>query len=100
MQFLKKFGIELDEDHSYLGNTKSTIELFHKQLYLVKEKFTQEGQNESMYEYYYVYVMAKTKLIYSCIYRFNLSWGQRAESEISKKDLLETVAKVRIEFSL
>lgn len=64
MQFLKKFGIELDEDHSYLGNTKSTIELFHKQLYLVKEKFTQEGQNESMYESYYVYVMAKTKLFF------------------------------------
>lgn len=48
MQFLKKFGIELDEDHIYLGNVKSSIELFYKQLYLVKEKFTQEGQNESM----------------------------------------------------
>lgn len=32
--------------------------------------------------------------IYFIFLRFNLSWGQRADLEISKKDLLETVAKV------
>lgn len=51
LQFLKKFGTELEEPHSYFGHVKVMMELFQKQLYLNKEKFTQEGQNEAMYAY-------------------------------------------------
>lgn len=64
VQFLKKFGIEPDEDHSHFGQVKVMMELFYKQLYFHKEKFTQEGQNEAMYV---VCVRIAIVIYYTCV---------------------------------
>lgn len=72
--FLAKLNILDDEEHSYFGNVRKLVnETFLKQTYLVRTKQVVEGMNED---------------------RFFFSWGSRANHELSKKDILESICKL------
>ncbi|XP_058443679.1 non-structural maintenance of chromosomes element 3 homolog [Malaya genurostris] len=72
--FLGKLSINDEEDHAFFGNVRRLIgETFPKQAYLVRTKQVVEGMNED---------------------RFVYSWGVRAQHELSKKDILESICKL------
>ncbi|XP_055546187.1 non-structural maintenance of chromosomes element 3 homolog [Wyeomyia smithii] len=72
--FLAKLQIRDDQEHSFFGNVRKLItETFAKQAYLVRVKQVVEGMNDD---------------------RFFYSWGVRAEHELSKKDILESICKL------
>lgn len=73
--FLGKLYIPTNgEEHQFFGNAHRLItETFVKQAYLVRSKQVVEGMNDD---------------------RFFFSWSVRAEHELSKKDILESVCKL------
>lgn len=72
--FLAKLNITDQGDHSYFGNVRKLItETFQKQAYLVRKKQIVEGMNDD---------------------RYFFEWGARAEHELSKKDILESICKL------
>lgn len=72
--FLETLHIERDEVHPYFGDVNKYIkEIFPKQHYLRRQKMEIEGVNEE---------------------RINLKWGQRAEEEFDKKELLQAVCRI------
>lgn len=65
---------ETGEPHPLFGDVrKLVLDVFVKQLYLRKTKQTLEGSNDS---------------------QLTLEWGQRAELEFARRDVLEAVAKL------
>uniref|UniRef100_A0A182VUX1 MAGE domain-containing protein n=1 Tax=Anopheles minimus TaxID=112268 RepID=A0A182VUX1_9DIPT len=71
--FLQTIGINEQQEHSYFGDAKKLVELFIKQAYVMRFKQSMEGMNEES---------------------VFLSWGARANHEVSKKEILESVCKV------
>lgn len=72
-------------------------ETFVKQLYLKKVKETQEGMNEERWVHIIIIFWVWSVLFIVLMFlRLIVSWGQRADAEFSKKDILEYVAKVSI----
>lgn len=73
--FLEKLNIPTNgEEHRFFGNAQRLItETFVKQAYLVRSKQVVEGMNDD---------------------RFFFSWGARADHELSKKDILESICKL------
>uniref|UniRef100_A0A182LVI6 MAGE domain-containing protein n=1 Tax=Anopheles culicifacies TaxID=139723 RepID=A0A182LVI6_9DIPT len=72
-EFLQTIGIDEQQEHSYFGDTKKLLELFIKQAYVMRFKQSMEGMNEES---------------------VFLSWGARANHEVSKKEILESMCKV------
>jgi non-structural maintenance of chromosomes element 3 len=75
IEFLKNVGIPVDdEQNTYFGHVKSLIQdQFVKQLYLKRTKVVVEGLNVDRYTY---------------------TWGERAEHEMEKKVILESICKL------
>lgn len=74
LQFIEQLGINLNEPHPNFGEvTKLIKDNFPRQLYLKKAKVQIEGVNEVQIHY---------------------TWGQRAEKEFEKKEVLKAVAKI------
>nr|XP_019534000.2 non-structural maintenance of chromosomes element 3 homolog [Aedes albopictus] len=72
--FLAKLNISDEGEHSFFGDVRKLItETFVKQAYLVRTKQVVEGMNDD---------------------RFFYGWGARAEHELSKKDILESICKL------
>lgn len=73
LAFLDKCDIGATEtDHPHFGDVrKLVLDVFVRQLYLKKTKLTMEASNEV---------------------RIQLEWGQRAELEFARKDVLQAVA--------
>ncbi|XP_055610432.1 non-structural maintenance of chromosomes element 3 homolog [Uranotaenia lowii] len=72
--FLGKLNIFENEEHQYFGNVRRLVnETFTKQAYLVRTKQVVEGMNDD---------------------RYFLSWGVRANHELNKRDILESICKL------
>uniref|UniRef100_A0A182PA83 cytidine deaminase n=1 Tax=Anopheles epiroticus TaxID=199890 RepID=A0A182PA83_9DIPT len=71
--FLRTVGIEEQQEHPCFGDPHKQIEMFIKQAYLMRVKQTVEGiSEESIF----------------------LSWGVRANHEVSKRAVLESMSKL------
>lgn len=74
MQFLDQIHIDTNESHYFFGDVAKLIrEKFPRQQYLKRTRVEIEGVNEA---------------------QLQLSWGQRAEKEFDKKEILKTVAVI------
>ncbi|XP_050079071.1 non-structural maintenance of chromosomes element 3 homolog [Anopheles maculipalpis] len=71
--FLRTIGIDGQQEHAYFGEPKKLLEVFIKQAYLMRLKQSMEGMNEES---------------------IFLSWGVRANQEVSKKEMLESMCKL------
>lgn len=72
--YLAKLHITNDRKHAYFGDVRKLVtQTFIKQAYLVRTKKVVEGMNED---------------------RIFIGWGVRAEHELSKKDILESMCKL------
>uniref|UniRef100_A0A182SB36 MAGE domain-containing protein n=1 Tax=Anopheles maculatus TaxID=74869 RepID=A0A182SB36_9DIPT len=71
--FLQTVGIDEQQEHEYFGEPKKLLELFIKQAYVMRFKQSMEGMNEES---------------------IFLSWGVRANQEVSKRELLESMCKL------
>ncbi|XP_055618115.1 non-structural maintenance of chromosomes element 3 homolog [Toxorhynchites rutilus septentrionalis] len=72
--FLAKLNIHIDAVHPYFGDVRKLItETFVKQVYLVRNRQEFGGMSED---------------------RFYYSWGARANHELSKTDILESMCKL------
>lgn len=72
--FLAKLNITDEGEHNFFGNVRKLItETFMKQAYLIRKKQIVEGMNDD--RYFFV-------------------WGARAEHELPKKDILESICKL------
>ncbi|XP_058056547.1 non-structural maintenance of chromosomes element 3 homolog [Anopheles bellator] len=69
-EFLQKVGIVRGEDHPYYGEPQKLFDTFLKQAYLARTKQTIESFNDD----------------FICI-----TWGVRAQHEVSKKQVLESL---------
>ncbi|XP_053666111.1 non-structural maintenance of chromosomes element 3 homolog [Anopheles marshallii] len=72
-EFLQTIGIDEEQEHSYFGEPKKLLELFVKQVYVLRFKQTMEGMNEES---------------------VFLSWGARANNEVSKREIFESMCKL------
>lgn len=72
--FLAKLNITDEGEHHFFGNVRKLItETFLKQAYLIRKKQIVEGMNDD---------------------RYFFIWGARAEHELCKKDILESICKL------
>lgn len=71
---LSKLNINETEEHAYFGNIEKLIKTtFPKMLYIKRTKLEIEGIDEE---------------------KMMLTWGQRADLEVKKKELLISVSKI------
>ncbi|XP_063698510.1 melanoma-associated antigen B16 [Culicoides brevitarsis] len=72
-EYLRRFEIHLDEEHEYFGDVKHLInDVFPKRHYLTFVKHISEGAHTE---------------------KTTIKWGERAEHEILKREMLDAVAE-------
>uniref|UniRef100_A0A182S562 MAGE domain-containing protein n=1 Tax=Anopheles funestus TaxID=62324 RepID=A0A182S562_ANOFN len=72
-EFLHTIGVDEQHEHSYFGDAKKLLELFIKQAYIMRFKQSMEGMNEES---------------------VFLSWGVRANHEVSKREIFESMCRL------
>ncbi|XP_058124650.1 non-structural maintenance of chromosomes element 3 homolog [Anopheles ziemanni] len=72
-EFLQTVGIDEQREHSYFGDVQKLYESFIKQAYILRTKQSVEGMNEES---------------------IFISWGARAQREVSKKEVLHSMCEM------